>query len=380
MLVSHTAILKANQGELKALANLDEWTSRKVLPLFEVGPITDAVRDRKYMKTSQTPTITYLNRKLDPIASSWTTQPAMVDGYQWAADARAENGDHVIAYMVSRLRASGTSVIPVVGYDRWESYDYRLGLKSIPPRSDGNYCVRLDSSAIEDAAEPEHFKGNVRDIIEELGLEPTRCFALLDFADISMSTMSIEALVSKASRIILQLELLGFQYYIVAGCSFPSTINLAVTDRDSVGSVLRKEMLLWQTLRSEFPQLRIGSGDYGVRGPSTTEHPSKYTNGKIRHTVAKQMFVVRGHPFSNDGGKYVQMYGLAATMTGSVNFLGGNFSWGDGQILLCSRQQALGNLGHWIAIDTNHHLTFVVQEVEEFERALVTRVFASNNA
>jgi hypothetical protein len=347
--------------------------------MFEVGPVTDAIRERKYMKTSQTPTITYLNRKLDPIASNWAG-PAMVDGYQWAANARTENGDHVIAYMVSRLRNSGISVIPVVGYDRWESVEYQLGLKSIAPRDDGNYCIRLDSSAIEDAAEPEHFQDNIRDIIEELQLVPASCFALLDFADISMGTMSVEILVSKASRIILLLEQLGFQNFIVAGCSFPSTINLAVADRDSIGAVLRKEMLLWQTLRSEFPLLHIRSGDYGVRGPSTSEQPSKYTNGKIRHTIAKQTFVVRGHPFFNDDGKYTQMHGLASAVTSSINFLGENFSWGDSQILMCSRQQALGNLGHWIAVDTNHHLTFVVQEVEEFERVLVTRALTTSKS
>lgn len=371
MLASHTIILKANKGEVKALTNLDGRTARRVLPLFEVGILTDAVRESKYMKASQTPTLTYLNRKLDPISGSWSAGPVMVDGYQWAADSRVENGDHVIAYMVSRLRASGVSVIPVVGYDRWGSVEYRQGLKSIPPRGDGNYCLRLDSSAIEDAAEPGHFQDTIADIIDELGLDPARCFALLDFADISMATMPVEFLVSKAGDMIRQLQSFGFHHYVVAGCSFPSTINLAVSDRDSIGSVLRKEMLLWQTLRLELPEVVIGYGDYGVRGPATTEQPSKFTNGKIRHTVKLQTFVVRGHPFTNDRS-FVQMYGLAATVIGSLHFLGEDFSWGDRQILLCSRQQIMGNLSDWIAIDTNHHLTFVVQEVEEFERARVS--------
>jgi hypothetical protein len=65
------------------------------------------------------------------------------------------------------------------------------------------------------------------------------------------------------------------------------------------------------------------------------------------------------------------MYGLAETVVRSEHFLGDGFSWGDSQIVLCSRQRALGNLGRWIAIDTNHHLTFVVHEVEEFERELL---------
>lgn len=369
----HTAILKANKGELEALRNLDEQIADKLQPLFEVGRLTEATRERKYIKTSSAPIITYLNRVLDPIVGAWPNRPCMVDGFHWSANARAENGDHVIAYMVSRLRASGVSVIPVIGYDRWSDPDYQLGLQSIAPRDDGHFCLRLDSTAIEDAAEPEHFHTTVKDIIDALELDPTRCSALLDFADISVGGMPIEALITKAGDIIRQLQTFRFQRYIVAGCSLPATINLAVHDQDSEGSLLRKEMLVWQTLRLDFPDVPIVSGDYGVRGPTTTESRSKFTNGKIRHTINKQVFVVRGHPFTHDHS-YTQMYGLATLVVKSRHFLGEAFSWGDRQILLGSRYMGGLGLTRWIAIDTNHHLTFVVQEVEAFELAVTKPV------
>jgi Beta protein len=371
MLPLHTAILRANKGELEALRNLGEQTADKVWPLFEVGRLTDAIRRRKYISTSSTPIMAYLNRVLGPVADTWLHRPCMVDGFHWPADARTENGDHVIAYMVSRLRASGASVTPVVGYDRWSDPDYRLGLQSIEPRDDGHYCLRLDSSAIEDAAEPEHFRNNIQDILDALELDPTRCSALLDFEDISMGIMSIEALAARAGDVIRLLQAFRFKQYIVAGCSLPATINLAVHDQDSEGSLLRKEILVWQILRLEFPGITIVSGDYGVRGPTTTENPSKYTNGKIRHTVKKQIFVVRGHPFTYDHN-YAQMYGLATSIVKSRYFLGEHFSWGDSQIFLASRYVGGLGLTRWIAIDTNHHLTFVVQEVEEFEREAAT--------
>jgi hypothetical protein len=372
MLPIHTAILKANQGELKALSNLSEGTARKLLPLFEVGRLTDAIRERKYIQKSGTPTMTYLDRVIKAVATAWPSRPAMVDGYQWLANARVENGDHAITYMVSQLRAMGVSVIPVIGYDRWGNVEYRLGMKAIPARDDGHYCLRLDTSAIEDAAEPEHFQNTIDDVIDELDLDPTRCSVLLDFADISMDAMAVETLAAKASNILPQLQAFGFHHYIFAGCSFPKTINLAVSDQDSTGSVLRKEMLVWQTLRLSFPDAIIVSGDYGVRGPTTTEIRSKYTNGKIRYTVKLQTFVARGHPFINDHS-YLQMYGLSALVAKSPHFIGEGFSWGDSQIRLCSHQIGLVGTSHWIAVDTNHHLTFVVQEVEEFERDLIAK-------
>jgi hypothetical protein len=86
------------------------------------------------------------------------------------------------------------------------------------------------------------------------------------------------------------------------------------------------------------------------------------------------MFIERGHAFRDDGNQ-AQMYGLSLRLVTSAHFLGSGFSWGDDQILLCSRRVVLGSTTLWVAIDTNHHLTFVVQEVEEFERGVAAEMF-----
>jgi len=70
------------------------------------------------------------------------------------------------------------------------------------------------------------------------------------------------------------------------------------------------------------------------------------------------------------------MYNLSAIIVKSPHFLGEDFSWGDRQILLGSRNGGRLDLTRWIPIDTNHHLTFAVQEVGEFERNLMATVTA----
>src|SRR5438045_1038380 len=103
----HIPILKANKGERIALAHLDGRTVDRLLPLFEVGRLTDNIARRpKYVSTSSTPVMAHLNRAIDLTADVWVGRTAMVDGYYWPANARAENGDHVIPYMVSRLRSA----------------------------------------------------------------------------------------------------------------------------------------------------------------------------------------------------------------------------------------------------------------------------------
>ena len=101
-------------------------------PLFEIGRLTDAIRERKYIRESGAPTMTHLNRVFDAVGKAWSARSAMVDGYHWPADARAENGTRNL-YIVKGLRAKGVSVIPVVGYDRWGNAAYKFGLKAIPP-------------------------------------------------------------------------------------------------------------------------------------------------------------------------------------------------------------------------------------------------------
>jgi hypothetical protein len=369
LLSAHTAILKAKKGELKALGGLDDRTADRVRPVFELGRLTDQIRDCKYIRESRTPTTTHIDRLLAGISDVWRNRVAMVDGFEWAPQAKTESGESVIPYMVKALRRRGTPVIPVVGYDRWSNPDYKAGFQGVEAHRGREWCFRFDKTAVEDASDPEYLVENVSDMLEALEAGAQNCTALIDFGDISMPTASIEDITNDGVQLLRVLSDVGFEQFIFAGCSMPRTINLAVDEPDTDGFVIRKEMLVWQALRTELPSLKIGFGDYALRGPTTSEFPSKYTNGKIRHTVSNRLFIVRGHPFLNDGSR-VQMEELARRLIASGHYLGPDFSWGDDQIDLASRGLASRDLGHWIAIDTNHHLTFVVQEVEEFERAV----------
>ncbi|GAB6966825.1 hypothetical protein JCM25156A_08620 [Komagataeibacter kakiaceti JCM 25156] len=379
MSATHISILKANQNELEAIYHLDDRSSDKLSILFEIDPPSESVRSRKYMKESENPTITYLDRKIDEIADHWPQRPAMIDGFRWAPDARAENGEHVIPYIISRLTAAGNPVTPVIGYDRWESAEYRLALKNIPLCQINGWCLRLDITAIEDFSEPEFFQENIDSIIEELNIDPRQCCVILDFADLSAIADPVPDIVEKASGIIKHLQKTNFSYYTVCGCSLPSSVDKAVSKRDTSGLILRKEMLVYQMLRSEFPADLVKSGDYGVRGPTTTEHPNPNINGKIRYTTEIHFLVMRGHSIKLDDGKYVQMHALAENVVSSEHYLGADFSWGDRNLLSCSKKEKIkgkiksGNAGTWIGFDTNHHLTFTIQEVEEFERKLKVR-------
>jgi hypothetical protein len=368
--MKHVVVLKAKGGEFVALRNLDTSTSDRVIPLFDIGRIPEKTFALQYMQKSSAPISTYLDRVIKGICSAWPNRPAMIDMYQWKPDASVEDGSHVLAYVVDSLSNAGMPILPVVGYDRWQDAVYQQSLVGIFQGKDYSCCIRLDSTALEDLAEPDLLHETLQEMVDTLELSPDKCYILIDFDDVSMPQKSVETLLNQSRDMLAILRNFAFKNVAIAGCSIPKTIDLAVQKRDSVSTIIRKEMLVWQTLRLEHPERPLLTGDYGVRGPTTVEAPSRYTNGKIRYAVKGGVFIARGHPFRDDGN-YSQMHGLATIVAASSHFLSGQFSWGDSQILMRMASLKPGGSSDWIAVDTNHHLSFVVSEVEEFEQSLL---------
>jgi hypothetical protein len=363
MATKYLSILKAKAGEFEAVSELRKAHAKLLLPLFEVCRITESISKAVRFK-GKALTQAYLDETAERMAAVWKGRKALVDAYQWAPHAMTESNEHVLPYIYGKLSALGVDVVPVLGYDRWGSKAYRLAMQGLDISNDTVCCLRLDSNAISDSAEPDFFEAGVVEILNDMDIDPSRCILLVDFGD--TTSTSLEQLVDQATRVLNALKHLKFRAYATAGCSLPSSIDLAVKDRNSTGKVVRKECILWQTLRTEFPTLSWMYGDYGVRGPNTADDiKGANTNGKIRYTTTNSYFIARGHSLQ-EGKKGAQMHGLAAKVKNSSHYMGEKFSWGDGQIIKCMNEEFRGTPTTWIAIDTNHHISWVMLEVEEF--------------
>ena len=363
-------IFKALTAEFAALENIKPHDANRIVPIFEL-PI---VPDRKKYRESSTPITDFIDDAGEKIGQLRSDKYAMFDAYQWNPAATNEHGEHIIAYMHNILKSNGVKAIPIVGYDRWDVLEYKLALQSITRSHRENVCIRLDQTAFEDSSEPDFFQGNLNEILSVLDLDPAKCHIVLDFGDVTPFG-AIDLLVKFESLLNLISDYF-FKSYSVAGCSLPKTINEAVKTPNTCGVILRKEMLLWQSLRHRFPNLPICFGDYGVRGPNTNEGVrNRHTNGKIRYTIEKEYYIARGQSLSKPP-KGEQMWELAQQIMSSSYYLGPNFSWGDSEILRCANKEIKGNAWQWIAIDTSHHLAFVVGEIIEFEKDSAARAVA----
>jgi len=361
-------ILKAMSAELYALKKTKPSTADRIVPLLEIPKVPS----RKAYNISPTPKAAYINDTSEEVGQFWAGRQAMFDTFHWDPATTVENGEHVIPYTYNVLNASGVHAVPVVGYDRWDVRDYRLALKTISRVHRGKFCIRLDHHAFEDSAEPGFFRENMDDILAVLEIDPANCHVILDFEDVT--ALSAEDLFSKFDLLFALVSRYGFMSYSIAGCSLPKSIDQAVKKHNSCGSVLRKEMLLWKDARQQYPLMPINFGDYGVRGPNTNEGVrNPHTNGKIRYTIENEYFIARGQPMTRPP-KGKQHWDLAQTIIDSGHYQSSDFSWGDNEILRCSRHEFPGGNAHmWIKIDTCHHLAYVVAEIAEFEHTTVAR-------
>lgn len=365
----YVPILKAKEAEFTALSHVSHMRALKTLPLLEIPKFPSSA---KRFHGVEEPTTAYLDEIVDKASSAWSCKTLMIDPFLWSPAATIESGEHVLSYVCSELQSSGIIVVPVIGYERWPNQSYRLAIKSLNLASDGFYCIRLDSDAIDDAVEPEVFLDTIESILNGLGITPSQCAVLIDFADATSSFPDV--LIDRAQIVVDLLADKDFKFIVTAACSIPVSVNHAVKKQNSTGYVERKEMILWQALRYSYPTLNLAFGDYGVRNPGANDDViAPDANGKIRYTIDKQYFVVRGYS-KRIGEKGSQAHGLCRVLIASGHFMGKNFSWGDAEIVSCSqREDHPGNGTTWIAIDTSHHAAFVVAEIEEFDAKIAAQ-------
>lgn len=372
----YVPILKAKQGEFDALTHLQTSDRSIITPWFDVQMLDDTKKGRLHA-IGEPPITSYLNSVANNIAASCIGGNAYIDLPRWPTNSLTEHGEHVIAHTVNRLKSLGLSVNPVIDHESWADPIYANTFKGMRPENDECFCIRLSMNAdtIDDLSDPDYFKHHIDVILEQLSLDASRSVLLIDFGDISTNSKTIPDLIEETTLTLSLLQQFKFGRILMAGCSLPAFVSSAVDEHNSVGLVVRKEMVAWQAIIQKTPSLNLGFSDYGIRNPSANDFRSKYQNGKIRYTKDKEHFIARGYPLST-GLKGAQYHELSQMVIDSGYYQERTFSWGDDRIYRCSKGEFKGRSFDWVAIDTNHHIRAVLLELYEFNRQVQTSTAA----
>lgn len=375
MTPKYVPILKAKKGEFDAYKNLPRAVQLNTFPIFELPQLTSKMLESSTYSAVSNPYEYFVNKCALGLSSSVSVPTLGVDIHSWAPNSTIESGEHILSTFTSALTTQGCEVVPVVGYDRWEDEEYSTVLKLLSQTKE-RFIIRLDSFAFEDMVEEDLFIENLEDIITSMGLDTSKCSVVLDFGDISKrSIIEIEEQVDTALSMLSDYH---FNFISIVGCSVTTDINGMVPTINSTGLVVRKELKVWKSVKTFNPDMKFVFGDYGIANPNVADGLiAPDANGKIRYTISDSYFVVRGYS-RRQGEKGAQMHGLCQSLIDSGYYCGADFSWGDGMIEKCANHEKIkgrvfvGNPTSWVSIDTTHHMTFVTNEILEFERALTT--------
>jgi hypothetical protein len=133
-----------------------------------------------------------------------------------------------------------------------------------------------------------------------------------------------------------------------------------------VGEVERIEYRIWSDLVARRLKRTPVFGDYGVVHPELTYIDPKMVNASaaIKYTLSDRWLIVRGRSLRQSPEGFTQFYGLSRSLAKMKEFMGSDYSWGDEEIQKrAERKGTTGNLTTWVAVATNHHVTFVANQV-----------------
>ncbi|MCW2482721.1 beta family protein, partial [Candidatus Symbiopectobacterium sp. NZEC135] len=256
MYPKYMPILKAKKGEFEAIDNLqaNPQVMESILPVFEIPILTKKQRESKKYINIRNPVEFFINNNTTSLSKVMRGLPMGIDISRWAPNSNIESGEHILSHIISSLEKNNSQVIPVIGYDRWEDDEYSTTLKIISQRQN-NFIIRLNSFAFEDMIEEEPFFDTFNDIFSSLDIIPEHCSVILDFEDITKS--SIVDLNEKVQRAITTLQPYNFRFLSIAGCSISGDINGMVPKRESQGIVVRKEVKVWKAFKKFHPRLKL---------------------------------------------------------------------------------------------------------------------------
>jgi hypothetical protein len=293
------------------------------------------------------------------MVNAWGTQrPIFVDLGLLEADARMASGAHPVLAFLGDCVQLGLRPIPVTGPDR--DIAYQQAVRAAMEQYNIEPCIRVER---EDFLSPNRATliGNV---LTTLGTTAGRAHIVLDVFAVDQAQMPL--LMAILPAIIASLPNLNeWSSFTLLGGAFP--VNLSDVS-PGIGTFQRNDWALWHGLSATPPARVPAFGDYGISHPAPQEEIDPrvmHISASIRYTAEDTWLIFRGRDVRHPAfGGFTQFRQLSAAVVAHPSFSGAPFSWGDGYINSCAAGTATtGNHTTWRRVGTNHHLTYVVNQL-----------------
>jgi hypothetical protein len=343
--------LRLKQGEYRGLQRLAPDIADKIIPRLVVPPPKERDPEKHRLLTKDE--IVYETGRR--IANHWVLREALLDVHcLFKGFGEAECIDW-LPRIFDVARRAGAKPIPVI------SLADALGPRTVAFRQ----ALAIESTTkaairVEYGETGRELAGRIAAAMIALGLNPTDCTVLADFADADFSDAMAVANIAQAA--LEDLQRIGrWRQVAFQGTNFPEH-NPAKPDGDKI--IPRNEWLAWKEaikLDGRSPE-HLVFGDYGA---DCSKFEFKASGGiPIRHyryTTPDSWLVVRGAAV---GQTDAVMSDVCKRILGSGVFAGRDFCSADNYIFKTANGwDGPGNGSTWREINTAHHITRVVRDI-----------------
>ena len=356
ILTRYVPILKAKEGEFRALGELDASIKASIVPIFEVPSIPwDYVADAPAKGIDA-----HLSPVIEKVRVAWGgAQLAYLDVDLLPDDSLA-TGQHAVDALFAEAASANLLLVPVAGLERPASEI--AAIAAVVGRDGRGLCLRLiPDDFVSNTGRP--LLARIDQVLSDIGVVPVDVDLVLDVG--SIPTGQVGVLTIAWSTIISSLPYLTrWRTFAFAATAFPATLAGIST---GITPISRDEWTLYQRLIGTGLPRDPDFGDYAIAHPELSDIDPRLMqmSASIRYTTETEWLIVKGRSVKREG--FEQTLALARLLLTRAEARPSAHCPGCGYI----RRRAAGatspgNATTWRRIGTVHHLSTVVRQLANF--------------
>lgn len=344
--LKYAPVLKWKQGEQFALLNLNESIKGQILPIICLMNLNGDPID-----------------EIRKIIKFWGTNYPVCIGFH--NNLYKDNVMALREYMNELIKGAfnaGVRFIPVISSLNSKEYLETLSnLKDYLPNGIMMQFKNKEFNVIKEAIEKfsKNYSFNANEILVQLD------YFMVDsnidsttYADIAFNSID-------------KINLTDYKAVIFTAASFPTAI--LGLEANSITPISRHEWLIWKEIVKKHKDIIYG--DYCSDDPLDQDLTFGATIiPTIRYTKNDFWYIVRGKHDKTRPRDFSQFHVLSKKLIARSDiYCGRGYSWGDNEIEECankictgSKKCNHGHMGEWVKRNSNHHMTYVVNQVSEF--------------
>jgi hypothetical protein len=347
--VLYLPIVKWKMGEYSAIRELTPEVASTIAPVLEIPPVPWNFNTDSPAKSHEA--------HIEAIARQIAESLQEVDTF--FIDTRrlgAGEGDSPLKTLLSAVTEMSGHPSIGVDPDEYSAEDIEAVQEHLE-RDHGQVLLRV--------APGRRFARTVNDLLARLGAEAGQCHLLIDCGDLRPDDFELHDLAA-VNAFTTAPALTEWQSVSLAATSFPQYLSDV---RPPYAELVRLERALFKSICVEALEfdLRLPLfGDYGVTSREVEDLDPRMisVSANIRYTGEDSFHIFKGQSLRRHS--YEQFRELSRDLISREFYSGEGFSWGDKYIFDCANADArTGNNMTWRKVATNHHITFIVKQLQD---------------